>query len=70
MSLSADELKRLQIANPDMVDTTDTKLEAILKSELEKAQEEQDAYLKRMQDLGFRDEYGRWTDKGIRECIK
>lgn len=67
MSLSVAELSKLQIANPAMDDTAAMKLS---EAALEKAREEHEGYLARMKELGFMDEFGRWTEKGIRECIK
>ena len=61
MSSNADEPRPIQRSNPPTADIEDMRLDF----------EDQDFdYIGRMQQLGFMDQFGRWTDKGIRECLK
>ncbi len=56
MSLSADELSKLQIVNPDTGDIEATKLES--------------EYEARMKREGLMDEQGVWLPRAIKEATK
>ena len=63
MSLNAERPSEIQRPLRLTESTEDTRLDFDIN-------EDQVGYLQRMQELGFMDQFGRWTDKGIRECIK
>ena len=63
MSSNADGPRPIPKSLPHTGNTEDTRLDFDIN-------EDQVGYLQRMQELGFMDQFGRWTDKGIRECIK